>query len=256
MSRRHSVILIFLALSNAFIYSCKSNKKEIIKAYPNGNPLVVFNFPDKNDKSQFEIEVFYLNGNIQRKLFVKDGYFVDSIITYSESKKVSQVDSLANPCDTLTRACNASRIVYYNNGRIAERYSLKNGKYNGFSQHFDENGILVKEYSLIKDSIKDGEYKEYDKKGKLDFKGTFKNDTLVGFCYYFNDYGDTIKYYNNYMGVMSFPYKKWLNDGRTLIGNFASEDRKVILWIWYDKKNRKIKTMKNYATKNGFIAPE
>jgi antitoxin component YwqK of YwqJK toxin-antitoxin module len=249
-------MLIFLSFSIAFIYACKSNKREIIKTYPNGNPLVVFNFPDKNNKSQFGIEVFYPNGNIHRKLFVKNGYFVDSMITYFESKKVSQVDSLANPCDTLTRACNANRTIYYENGKIAERYVLKNGKYDGFSQHFDKNGILVKEYSLIKDSIKDGQYKEYDKNGKLDFKGFFKNDTLVGLCYYFDSNGDTIKYYNNYRGVMSLPYKKWLNDGRTLTGNFANEDKKSVLWVWYDKDNKKIKTMKGYPGKNGFIVPE
>ncbi|MFI5124072.1 MAG: hypothetical protein ACHQDF_02030 [Chitinophagales bacterium] len=256
MSKYFSNISGLLFLSLVLIYSCKPDRRQIIKTYPNGNPLVIFNYPDKNNKIYFEIEVFYSNGHLHRKLFVKEGKFIDSMITYFDSGKISLIDSMINPCDTLTRACDAARTIYYENGKIAEQYRLKDGKYNGFSRHFDTHGVIAKEYFLVNDSIKEGQYKEYDRNGKIDFVGTYKNDSLTGFCYYFDVHGDTLKYYNNYKGAISLPYKKWLSDGRTLVGNFATGDNKSVIWNWFDKSGRKVKTKTAHVTAIGFVVPE
>lgn len=235
-------------------FSCNSPKVKTVEKYSNGNPLVTFNYPNGSDKSVFTIEVFYKNGKINRTLSVKSGRFVDEIVEYSESGEVTQIDSLKAPCDTVTRACDAIRTTFYDDGKIAERFNMQNGKYNGISQHYDHNGILVKEYYLG-NNIKNGPYREYDITGKLDFFGTYKNDTLVGYCYFFNPAGDTTKYYFNEDGKFTFPYKKWLNDGRTLLGNYTSAEKKAVLWTWY-KNGIKLKSKIVISNNGSFVAPE
>jgi antitoxin component YwqK of YwqJK toxin-antitoxin module len=237
------------------LFSCKNPKAKIIETYATGKPFVVFDYPDYNDKSVFTIKVFYQNGNIHRTLPVKSGQFILAITNYSPSGRINQIDSLLTPCDTTTRACDAFRTIYYENGKLAEIYNLRGGKYNGLSRHYDLNGILVKEYYLTNDSIKNGMYRENDRNGKLDFSGFYANDTLTGYSYYFNPNGDTIKYHYNENGQPSPPYKKWLKDGRILTGNYTSKEKNRVVWNWY-KNGVKVKTKIIIPGKEYIVVPE
>ena len=239
------ILLIFI--------SCKDSNVKVVEKYPDGSPLVTFTYPNSSDNTSYIIKVFYRNGAIKKILPAKSDQFVNQIYSYAESGKIVQIDSLKEPCDTNTRACDAVRTIFYDNGKVAERFIMQNGEYNGISQHYDHNGILVKEYSLV-NNIKNGPYKEYDDSGNLAFYGTFKNDTLIGNCYFFNS-GDTVKYYYNENGMISFPYKKWLNHETTLVGNYASKEKKSVLWTWY-KNGAKIKSKLVISRGGDFTIPE
>jgi antitoxin component YwqK of YwqJK toxin-antitoxin module len=204
--------------------------------YPDGNSHLVFDYPRQDDLTFFKKMLYFPNGKIRQKTMVKQGRFVDSMTTYFANGNIYQVDSLLEPCDTLTRACDAIRRIYYENGKIATYLTMKGGHYYGISRHFDGNGLLVKEYPLIRDSIKDGEYKEFDLQGNVNYKEFYKNDTLVGFTYFFGKNGDTLKYYNHYKGIISLPYKKWIGGGNALFIDYQNEKSKVTVWKWIDKK--------------------
>lgn len=124
------------------------------------------------------------------------------------------------------------------------------------SQHFLDNGILVKEYELKNGMTKDGIYREFHDNGKVAFECKYQNDTIVGYGYYFNDKGDTVKYHNHYNGIITFPYKKWLDNGNILVGDFSDKSEKSVTWKWLDKNGRQIKSKVAYAKVEGFSAPE
>ncbi len=83
----------------------------------------------------------------------------------------------------------------------------------------------------------------------------YKNDTLVNYIYYFNEKGDTTKYYNHHNGVMTFPYKKWLDNGLVLYGNYTNNNEKEVLWQWFDKSGNETKREIIKAHSTGFVAP-
>jgi antitoxin component YwqK of YwqJK toxin-antitoxin module len=124
------------------------------------------------------------------------------------------------------------------------------------SRHYDGQGRLVKEYFLKNDTIKDGDYREFNDNGTVAYKGTFKNNSLVGFQYFFDENGDTIKYYHTYENHLDFPYKKWFSDGRVMFGDYTDEKENSVTWKWYNKNGKEIKKQVVYSTKTGFPIPE
>ena len=124
------------------------------------------------------------------------------------------------------------------------------------SQHFLNNGIIAKEYELKNGMTKNGIYREFYDNGKVAFQCKYRNDTVVGFGYYFNEKGDTVKYHNHYDGIISFPYKKWLDNGNVLSGDYTDKSKQSVTWKWFDKNGRQIKSKVAYAKVEGFAAPE
>jgi antitoxin component YwqK of YwqJK toxin-antitoxin module len=103
---------------------------------------------------------------------------------------------------------------------------------------------------------KDGVYREFHDNGVQAFECRYRNDTIVGYAYYFNEKGDTVKMHDHYNGIMSFPYKKWLDNGLILYGDFTDESLESVTWKWLDKTGKLIKTRVAYAKNEGFAAPE
>ena len=64
-------------------------------------------------------------------------------------------------------ACDEILLRYNENGTLSQRFCVKSGSFNGVSKHYNSNGVLVKEYYLIDDCIKDGEYKEFYENGNV-----------------------------------------------------------------------------------------
>lgn len=224
------------------LMSCKNELKKIITKYPNGNTRSVLEYSDSQDTLNFSIKNYYPDGGIQSEAVVANGKYVGEKIIYFENGKIYQIDSLSEPCERPTRVWNGVLIRFNKNGTLSQRYTVKNGHFNGLSKHFDANGILIKEYYLKNDSIKDGEYKEFWSNGKVSFATNFKNDTIADFQCFFNENGDTIKYHRVHNGLISFPYKEWLPDGRTLIGNHEENPRPIIIWKWFDKNGKEIRS--------------
>ncbi len=246
-------------LSISFLFflsvSCKTERKKILGRFPDGKPSVVILYPDKSDTTTGSIFVYYHDGKIKIKLSLDEDKYVGQKITYYHSGQIEQIDSLSQPCDTSQDECDGSLIRYYENGKISQRYTVRNNIFNGMSQHFLPNGVLAKEYELKNGMTKNGIYKEFSDNGNVSLECTYQNDTIVGFEYFFNEKGDTIKYLNHYNGQASFPYKKWLDNGLILYGNYTDTTAKAVKWIWFDKKGNEIKSKVAKEKKEGFVTP-
>ena len=193
---------------------------------------------------------------MQKEATIKNGEYVGEKITYFHNGKIYQIDSMSQPCRMDVNACDGVLIRFNENGTISQHFTIKNGYFNGVSQHYDGHGKLVKEYYLLNDSIKDGMYKEFYDNGKTSRLASYRNDTLIGYEYFFKENGDTIKYYNHYKGDLDFPYKKWLDNGHILLGNYGDKTSKYVVWKWYDKTGKEIKTKILRPSKIGFVTPE
>jgi antitoxin component YwqK of YwqJK toxin-antitoxin module len=248
-----TLILIFLLFQ---IASCKKPVKKIIGRYADGTPGVVYEYADKGDTSNYISKDYYPNGRIRRIAIVTDGQVTGKVTTFHENGKISQIDSLLHPRKIIDDGdWDADVTSFYDNGVISEKFEIRHGFISGLSKYYDKRGILVKEYYLIRDTIKDGEYREFYDNGRTSFKATYRNDSLVGTEYYFKDNGDTLKYCKIENGRESLPYKRWLDNGNILEGNFVDTSEKAVIWKWYrDGKEIKMKSAK--PTNGVFINPE
>lgn len=78
------------------------------------------------------------------------------------------------------------RLVYYDNGEIAERAFYKNGKLEGKSTWYSEKGIVLKEFNY-KNDVLQGMSKYYDLEGNLLAEGAYKNDKKDGVWNFYKD---------------------------------------------------------------------
>jgi hypothetical protein len=52
------------------------------------------------------------------------------------------------------------------------------------------------------------------------------------------------------------PYKRWLDDGNILEGNFIDSNKKAVMWKWIDKSGKEIKRTIRYPRNKIFLSPE
>jgi antitoxin component YwqK of YwqJK toxin-antitoxin module len=235
--------------------ACDYKLKKISKKYPDGTAAIVYDYPDKRDTLNYEMKIYFPTGKIQQELKVEKGKIVGAPIYFYPDGKISEIDSLMQPASIPANSWNGTMTCFYENGKISGRFIVKNGDVNGLTQHYNENGVLVKEYFVINDSIKNGEYNEFYPDGKLLRKATYSNDTLVGTEYIFKENGDTLKYNDYHNGRSSFPFKKWLDNGNVLEGNYLDGKHKAVLWRWYDKNGKEIRRKIAYPIKGAYVHP-
>ncbi|MDW5290072.1 toxin-antitoxin system YwqK family antitoxin [Formosa sp. PL04] len=90
------------------------------------------------------------------------------------------------------------RLVYYDNGKIAERAFYKNGLLEGKSTWYSEKEIVLKEFNY-KNNLLQGMSKYYDLDGNLLAEGAYKHDKKVGTWNYYKDGElDDTKDFTNY----------------------------------------------------------
>lgn len=82
-------------------------------------------------------------------------------------------------------------VVYYPNGKEAERANYSNGKLEGNSTWYAENGKVLKEF-LYKNDALNGPAKYYDADGNIASEGIYRNDLKHGIWNYYEN-GKLIK---------------------------------------------------------------
>lgn len=243
--------LLFMSIN-----SCKNPQKKIIVRFKDGSPGIIYDYPDMRDTSTYTYLQFFHNGRVYQKMDVKKNKIVGTPTVYYKGGKVYKVDSLYQPQDRYSPIWNGIQRKYYENGVIAAEFNVKDGIIEGKTRVYNIKGNLIKQYYLIKDSIKDGDYKEFYSSGKISVIATFKNNALHGMMYYFSEKGDTDKYYNCNQGGIVMPYKKWLPNGTILVGNYFDKGGKDIVWKWYTKDGKEVKKEIHHP-KNGIsVVPE
>ncbi|WP_159022973.1 toxin-antitoxin system YwqK family antitoxin [Formosa sp. L2A11] len=78
------------------------------------------------------------------------------------------------------------RLVFYKNGKIAERAFYKDGLLEGKSTWYSEKEIPLKEFSYVNDKLQ-GMSKYYDLDGNLVAEGAFKKDKKDGIWNFYKD---------------------------------------------------------------------
>jgi antitoxin component YwqK of YwqJK toxin-antitoxin module len=247
------LVVLFLCTSSILLWSCKSAGNRITERFPNGKPEVVHEMADRDDTLNYTLKVYYPDGQVKRVAQVVNGMYVGIITSYFGSGKIYEIDSLTAPCRTDLGNVDGNLTRYYENGNLCQKFSVKNGHFNGMSFHYDNKGTLAKMYTLLDDSIKNGIYKEFYDDGRVLRLATFHMDTLVGNEYIFKENGDTLKYYAHYQGQMDFPYKIWLDDGRTVYGVRVGEVK--VCWTWYDKNGHVMKKQIESPSPSGYTIP-
>ena len=103
--------------------------------------------------------------------------------TYEINHKTQQitVKNGLNAKVTITKAIlsinglNGTMETYYENGKVNQKVSIKNGLFNGKVEKFsDKSGKLVG-IGIMKDGLPDGEFIEYDETGKVISKVKYKD---------------------------------------------------------------------------------
>jgi antitoxin component YwqK of YwqJK toxin-antitoxin module len=181
---------------------------------------------------------------------------VGTPLVYYPSGKIYEIDSIYGARNVDSPSWNGRITSFYENGKIQKVLQVKQGIIRGLAKIYDSNGMLIKEYFLTRDSIKNGPYTEFYPGGAIMTKANFENDTLNGMMYFFNEKGDTAKYYYRHKGNIVMPYKKWLDDGTILFGNYANKDETEILWCWYTKEGKIIKKKIQRIKDRGFVVPQ
>ena len=239
-----------------FAFSCRSTTHHDIKKYPDGTIWEEKKYQNNGDTLNYDIMEYYNNGIVYKEAMVRSGKYVEKKISYYPNGKIKQIDSLLAPCNLGVKMCDEVLIHYYLNGRMADRRFIQNGKFNGLAQVYDSStGYLIKQYEVVDDSLKTGFYKEYQENGVIGYIAFYKNDTLVQNEYFFDEKGDTLKYFYHTNGIIDLPYKKWLSNGRVLMGNY-SKDKKKAIWVWYDSKGKELKRLIDNLKGKSMIVPE
>ena len=230
------IILIF------FLFGCKTEIRETAETYPSGKIKTEYVYADKKNKSNYTIIEYYENGQIEFKGTVKDGEFFGVKLNYYDNGNLRSVDSIINPCAIDFCCCDGKVIRYFRNGQFDQTFENRNGVANGLVSIFDRDstGRLIRT-TEYKDDRKNGIEKLFFENGNIYSVQEFKNDTAVNFIYYFNENGDTAKYFYHFKGNKDFPAKKWLENGEIFYANYVDSNYKVALFRWTDTNGKEIK---------------
>ena len=166
---------------------------------PNGQLAVRNTYKFNRDTNIFatDVVIAYVNGEIPYSADLKN--FIDGIdriqvenfennklvlyTTYEINHKTQQI-TVKNGLSakvTITKAVlsinglNGTMETYYENGKVNQKVSIKNGLFNGKVEKFsDKSGKLVGT-GIMKDGLPDGEFIEYDETGKVISKVKYKD---------------------------------------------------------------------------------
>ena len=129
-----------------------------------------------------------------------------------------------------------SVVNYFPNGKIKEKFNMKNDKLDGENIEYYENGI-IKKFQNYKDNKLYGIYKEYDSKGILEKVCNYKDGKLEGNCKEY--YNGRLFYDRNYQNdMLNGKAKEYLlntNGTSSYSEGYYVNDEKQGLWTEYDK---------------------
>lgn len=233
MKTLHIIIVILI------FTGCKTEYKEVVEVYKNGNPKDVRIYENKNNKKDYRMVRYFENGQAQFQGTVKNEKFIGEKLNYYNNGKLKQVDSLIKPCDLDFCCCDGKVTRFDTSGKITEDYENRNGIENGLVRTYDKNGKLKDSYYMT-NGKKNGIARRYFDNGKMQSIVEYENDLVKGVEILFNKKGDTtaVFYYEDH--INQFPMKFWKDGNIKLYGNLIPKSNKV-LWMWKNDKGIELK---------------
>ena len=175
-------------LFNFYKYIDKKSVLSATKQYNNDNNIVAVKFYSSKGKVISE-------GKMRGRNFIGTWTYYHK---NSEAvMRIEQYDDLGLQQQEL--------LIYYENGKIAERSFYKDGKLDGKSYLYNEEGIKIKEFNYIKNEL-DGPSNYYTSSGQLLIEGSYRNGKKHGIWKYFE--GGKLKEEKDFTRHSKNPYKK------------------------------------------------
>ena len=134
------------------------------------------------DSDNINVKFFTSKGKVVSEGMMKDKLFIGKWIYYQNKSKGILMTENYNPQGVLE----GEKLVYYENGQLAEKSIYVNGAIDGISMWYSEKGLVVKEFSYNKGELH-GMSKYYDKDGKLLAEGLYRNDKKHGIWKYYEN---------------------------------------------------------------------
>ncbi|WP_053991821.1 toxin-antitoxin system YwqK family antitoxin [Mangrovimonas sp. TPBH4] len=155
-----------------FKYYTLNNKKSVLSATKTFNP--------NNDIA--EVKFFSSTGKLISEGKMNGKLYMGKWVYYHNKTNAIMSTETYNNQGNL----DGEKLVYYDNGQIAERVNYVNGKIQGVSRWYSETGVVLKEFHYVNDELH-GEAKYYNDEGQLLVEGNYKRDRKDGIWKYYKD---------------------------------------------------------------------
>ncbi|MCB0398639.1 MAG: toxin-antitoxin system YwqK family antitoxin [Winogradskyella sp.] len=155
---------------DTFKYYTLSNGKSVLSA------TKVFNLKD----SLSDVKFFTSKGKVISEGQMNGKKYIGQWVFYHKDSSAKMIVEHYNDEGKLE----GIRIVYYDNGLVAEEAQYKNGELDGESKWFSEGKTLLR-HSIYKNGELNGKTINYDSEGKKTSEGDYTNDKKSGIWYYY-----------------------------------------------------------------------
>ena len=128
-----------------------------------------------NDSDRAEVKFFNAKGTV-----ISEGQMISKVYVgtwkyyQNKSGKLLTLENYGDEGDL-----HGERLVYYDNGQIAEKQNYKLGTLDGVSTWYSENNIVLKEFNYVNGDL-NGSSKYYNPKGELITEGLYKKGKKDG----------------------------------------------------------------------------
>lgn len=136
---------------------------------------------NENDQTAI-VKFFSSTGKLICEGKMDDKLFIGKWTYYHN--KTNAVMSIENYNDK--GEMHGEKLVYYENGQLAEKSNFVNGKQEGLSTWYSEKAVVLKEFLYENDELH-GLSKYYDNKGQLIAEGAYKRGQKHGIWKYYTD---------------------------------------------------------------------
>jgi len=134
------------------------------------------------DSDKINVKFFSSKGKLISEGMMNDKLFIGKWIYYHNKNDGILMTEYYNDKGVLE----GEKLVYYENGQMAEKSIYVNGEIDGISTWYSENGKVLKEFTY-KNGLLHGMAKYYDKDGVMLAEGVYKNDKKHGIWKYFEN---------------------------------------------------------------------
>lgn len=134
------------------------------------------------NSDQINVKFFSSKGKLISEGKMKDKLFIGKWVYYHNKGKGVMMTENYNDQGILE----GEKLVYYENGQMAEKSMFVNGEIDGISLWYSTNGNILKEFTY-KNGILHGMAKYYNQDGKLLAEGNYRDDKKHGIWRYYEN---------------------------------------------------------------------
>ncbi len=219
-------------------------------------------YKDKSDTSSYICKVYYENGTLKHETQISNNKFVGEKKSFFENGKIERIEKLSNPTPLDTDRYDCYIINYRPDGTKESEYQYVNDKLDGLAKDYDSSGKITRTTEYIDGKV-NGLSILYHLNGKIKSLVHCRNDSAYGYEYEFDKNGDTLRarIHYGFSDENGVSLKKWLSNGRILTRSYGDSNRTFLIWKWYDKRGKLIKSLVDRGSfvdsiTNKFVEPE